>query len=573
MILNIIVLLFVLGMAVLWSTYGLFSAFIQLVLMIIAGAIAFAVWEPLTVGLLLNYLPDYAWSVGLIGPFFAVLLLLRVGVDKFVPGNMKLPKLADQILGAGVGAVCGVVAAGVTLIGVAFLPLPQSLLGYQPYEVKSNATIGVSEGDVTASLWVPADKWAAQMFSYLSRQGFATATPLAELYPDLFQHAGTHRIARFFDPNSSLVALPGNIEVTAAQTFTDELPGQLGEELITFLGSAPTRSGDQIVTVTTEWTHPRGEMTPDGILRVPPAQTQLVAEVSGQKGLQRYLPIGWTKLSDTSADRVFYFVANNQSMASNLASPADLVFVYAIPDNAEPKFFQARGVRFELPSDIASNDASALVAALGLPFQEGEAGEDEPRVVVSNPDAAARVSEEIVGGFANHKAVALEQTAGLARAISPNDATGLDVQDGVVVGGKDRTSKSARGGASARNIAVPGSLQPIRLTVTPTAASQSAVGNMVQGGTTDPEIWLEATNGRRFNGVAYSWLSDREQEVSIQTIDRTSDLPLNAYKQGDTLYVYFHVPPNFVLSKYHIGDQAYQEITYTVEDLPPARRR
>ena len=49
MILSVVVSLIVLLIAYWWASQGLFDAFIHFVCVVIAGALAFAFWEPVTV--------------------------------------------------------------------------------------------------------------------------------------------------------------------------------------------------------------------------------------------------------------------------------------------------------------------------------------------------------------------------------------------------------------------------------------------------------------------------------------------------------------------------------------------
>ncbi|MEM8783202.1 MAG: hypothetical protein AAGE65_10165 [Planctomycetota bacterium] len=571
MILNLLVIAFVVGMAVLWATYGLFSALIHLAMAVVAGAIAFAVWEPLTVKLLLPYIPHYAWAVGLVLPFAVVLLLLRVGVDKLVTGNMKFPGFVDQIVGGVVGAVSGVISAGVLVIGISFLPLPLGFLGFQPYEVKANGTIGPYEGtDHAGSLWVPADKVVAGLFNELSQRGFSSARPLAEVQPDVLTTAGAYRLGRFYDEHATLAAQPGTLEVAWTVTHDGELPeGMNGDVAQWVTQDAATRGGDRLVVVNTIWTNePAGNATfdTDNLLRVPPYQAQLVTENDGE--FERFLPVAWTKPSDLVAGREFWKVETNQSMASSLLAPAEIAFVYAVPSSADPAFIELRNVRMPLDTDAAPEGDHPLVAALGVPAGEAVVEEAGP---ITNPTGAEAIGEK-QGGFANHQPVGLQQTAALPAPVSPNEATGLDVQEGFVVGGKDRSPRGRPGGASARELGIPGSLRPIRITIEPL----SAAGQVLGGGSTEAQVWLEAANGNRFTAIAYAWQTDQEQEISVQAVESTTDLPLNSYKDGDTLYLYFQVPPNVPLAKYHVGDQTYFEINWTVDPdagRPRTRRR
>ena len=72
MFMNILVLLFVLGIAYAWMVRGVFNAMIHAMCVVFAGALAFALWEPLSM-LLINVSPntglvsalgDAAWGIG-----------------------------------------------------------------------------------------------------------------------------------------------------------------------------------------------------------------------------------------------------------------------------------------------------------------------------------------------------------------------------------------------------------------------------------------------------------------------------------------------------------------------------
>lgn len=86
MILSIVISLLVLLIAYWWANQGLFDAFIQLICVVIAGALAFALWEPITIGFLLSGggFDSYAWGVSLGFLFLGLLFLLRFVAD-FAP--------------------------------------------------------------------------------------------------------------------------------------------------------------------------------------------------------------------------------------------------------------------------------------------------------------------------------------------------------------------------------------------------------------------------------------------------------------------------------------------------------
>src|SRR4051812_4042984 len=112
----IISLIVTLGLTYIWLTRGFFSALIHLVCTIIAGAIAFAAWEPVSYWILdgsptggfMSFTSGVAFAVGLILPFAVSLVLLRVGVDKLLPANVVLDPKLDYVGGGVCGLAIGI---------------------------------------------------------------------------------------------------------------------------------------------------------------------------------------------------------------------------------------------------------------------------------------------------------------------------------------------------------------------------------------------------------------------------------------------------------------------------------
>ena len=78
-LLNILVIAFVGLIGYWWANQGLYSAFMHLMCVLVAGALGFATWEPFSNILLgVPALQPYAWGVGLMLPFAIYLLVFRV---------------------------------------------------------------------------------------------------------------------------------------------------------------------------------------------------------------------------------------------------------------------------------------------------------------------------------------------------------------------------------------------------------------------------------------------------------------------------------------------------------------
>ena len=132
MILSIVISLLVLLIAYWWANQGLFDAFIQLICVVIAGALAFALWEPITIGFLLSGggFDSYAWGVSLGFLFLGLLFLLRFVADFCTPTRPTVPAWANLSFGSLLGLLSGILTMGIVLIAVGHLSTTRELLGY-----------------------------------------------------------------------------------------------------------------------------------------------------------------------------------------------------------------------------------------------------------------------------------------------------------------------------------------------------------------------------------------------------------------------------------------------------------
>ncbi|MFN3167742.1 MAG: hypothetical protein ACE37H_11835 [Phycisphaeraceae bacterium] len=238
-VLQIIIVLFLLGMIALWATYGFFSAFIQLIVVIAAGVFALAVWEPMTF-FLLGRMPAYAHGVGLLAPFALALIVLRVAFDQLCRMNLHLPHLADQIGGGLCGLLAGILAFGMFLNGANFLPIERGAMGYEPYTMQGNDVEPNDKGRLMTFLRV--NEWSAGFFTFLSGGAMSpTGGPgLDEVRPGLAKRAELYRIP--VDTNQMKSAHPETVEVVgvyAIPATADAVKGMVERATLVFF-LAPT---------------------------------------------------------------------------------------------------------------------------------------------------------------------------------------------------------------------------------------------------------------------------------------------------------------------------------------------
>jgi hypothetical protein len=207
-VLNLFIVLCLLGCVSMWATYGFFSAFIQMIIVIAAGTIAFALWEPFSY-MLLGRMPAYAHGVGLLAPFVILLIVIRVVFDKFCKANVHMPRIVDQIGGGACGIVIGVLAFGICLNGVNFMPIEHDAMGWS-IEMKGQ---DISDSE-TGALWLDITGWSGAFYTMISKGSMhpIAGTPLALGRPELADRALAYRMTP--DPNQMRSAHPGSVQVT-----------------------------------------------------------------------------------------------------------------------------------------------------------------------------------------------------------------------------------------------------------------------------------------------------------------------------------------------------------------------
>ena len=241
MFLNILVIMFLALMTYYWSKQGVFSALLHLVMVIVAGAVALAVWEPLAQMLLgtFTYMQHYAWGVALIVPLLAVLLIQRVLGDKLIKGNVHTHGLISQVLGGLCGLGSAILTGGLFIIGLGFLGPPGSdLLWYQPYGVDVQGQ--VVESPEGTDLWVGIDEMAAGFYGRLSTAGFYSEHNLASHRPEVARQAAVFHLRNYFT-YASLIATPDSVgveEVVTHPTSEWQKLGSLPKPAIDAMGDA-----------------------------------------------------------------------------------------------------------------------------------------------------------------------------------------------------------------------------------------------------------------------------------------------------------------------------------------------
>ena len=214
MLFNALVLLLLVFVAYMWVLRGFFSALIHLVCTVIAGAVAFGVWEPLSYWILESaptsgvgsHLTGMAWGIGLIVPFGLTLAILRLVVDKMLPANVVISQQLNYVGGGLCGILAGVLTAGIVAPGLSFFRIPE----FSPSLRYAN------QGNLerAGALWVPVDKLTGRFYGMLSETSFRTSEPLARWHPFVHEEGGSLQLSAFEGKNRNTTR-PSDFDVVA----------------------------------------------------------------------------------------------------------------------------------------------------------------------------------------------------------------------------------------------------------------------------------------------------------------------------------------------------------------------
>jgi hypothetical protein len=348
---NIVVIGCIALIAYWWANQGLFSALLHLLAVIVAGAIALAIWEPIVVNYLLTSaagFSNYAWGVTLIGCFTILLLIIRVALDKLIPNNVNMPRAVDLGFGLPVGACAGVITAGIFLIGAGFLQGSNEVVGFRGWGRNSNGQIKMIN-----RLWVPAHTITSEFYSMLSVGSLGayggTSTPLKQYNPQLDRQMTLVRDG-FASGKAALAMPPDGVNVNRLI----HLPNGVGDM---FRGSH--------YAVELEFNNKAQDHARQ--LTLSRAQVRLIGYATGMSDPEVTFPRAW--LQEVSVNNYHLYDYENDPTAYiiSLGGQESLktMIIFPAPQGQQPRFIQIRNTRFALPgaetNDLQSDALARLI--------------------------------------------------------------------------------------------------------------------------------------------------------------------------------------------------------------------
>jgi hypothetical protein len=609
MYMNLLVIAIIGGLGYLWVTRGFFSALINLVCCLAAGALAFAFWEPLALLILekaprtgfVSFVWQSAWALGLALPFGVSFALLRAILDKALPGNIVLEPAADYVGGGVCGAAAGVVTAGMVVMSMGMLRLGTDLLGY---ERLGNGTGGslVREG----KLWVPVDDLVASLYGRASTGVFSTSEALAYYYPNV---ADVPAMMRSTEGSGKAmnVMLPAGAQVTRRYRVGSDgatLPQLLGadafsqtQQTVVDINGDQLPAGSTLQGFVVQFAPSAREK--NGQIVIGPAQVRLLTHrLEGGEVVEakEIFPVAAISLAAATPPRYgrWRFDAPNVFVSSvGGASESLFGFEFVVPNGFEPVGLYIKGVRydidvnstqfreqggtqFEAYPSVASRDADILQGGLvGSLLEWGEG--DEQLVRYGDPNA-----EEVV--LDNPQGVWTSNTLSNGFVIQEGTQGGLEIDDNnrIVGGTSTFTLTQLRARGLERNLRINQFVNTPTTAIVVVDVSVDSPNDLLdakaQGEGDSSPVQLVDIHGNRYDPVGYISIEREVVEVRYSPGDPLTtlgDLPVTTNSRPPPDYklvLVFRVSAPTQLTSFEVGRVVVQRFEEPIQvDLQPDR--
>jgi hypothetical protein len=351
MILSLIVIVFWGLLAFVWASRGFYSALLGMICTVLAGAIAFGLWEVVGTKILgaspqagtFAWLEGAAWALGLALPFIVSLALFRAVTDAVLRANVTVSTTVNYIGGGICGVVTSTIVMGILVLSVGQQRFGQDLFGFKPLTFQAGNV--VRDG----GLILPVDRITAGMYSHFSKTSLRTRESLAKWHPD-FELVGP-AMRMTFEGSNRTTARPEQVSLagrfTARATKLEDLLSDSqnpGRQNVQGLDGQPFPSDSRIEGFVLNVTS--GAAEKNGKVTVGNAQVRLVA--SNGRTSRSLFPIAMASQADATTPGFgrWRFDSNDTFIASvGGGSQAVMSFEFVVPNGFEPLALYFKGSR------------------------------------------------------------------------------------------------------------------------------------------------------------------------------------------------------------------------------------
>ncbi|MCC6323060.1 MAG: hypothetical protein IT438_16680 [Phycisphaerales bacterium] len=579
MILSLITIGVVLAIAYIWGSRGFFSALIHMLCVIVAGAIAFAAWEPVASMIIRSgakggsqWMIDVGYGVGLALPFALALAVLRLATNGLIGKNIDLDGATNMIGGALCGVISGVLTVGIGLISVSALRVEQAFLGWKPIVTGDNGSL--KYGD---QLWLPAERWTGRFYEMMSNSTFRVEDNLAKWRPNVADEGSLLRIN--FDDGKSKNVIPADaFEVLGHYTLDPKDAKDVLNDTIeptrkraySFIDGTPAQPGQVTLEGYCVKFKPAGNEK-SGRVIVGNSQVSLVVEHDGRS--QRIQPIA--VISEAENQNSLYsrwiFEGQKSFIATfNGRNDAPMSFEFPVPKGARPLALYVKGQRTRLDDgkvgliatydSIAARDAAILNKSI-VPAAALAVIKSTPTTVLSNPakwpgEPPMRVSDAIPFGIVMQK----------------DDVGSLTLEEnGRLQSGEDKflntrlaAARNADPKLQVRRFSVPEDVALIQVTVDGKNSEfgflSTAAGNIDRS----KAPVLVDESGQQYFCYGYVYRTPTETWIRYtpeKPMNAVSDAPTITRSQpNDQMVLLYRVGRNVKIKYFAVGEEAVAEI-------------
>lgn len=573
MILAGVTALIILAVGYVWVLRGFFSSLINMLCVILAGAIAFAFFETLGEIIAEQGYGSIAYGLALAGIFAVCTAIFRVLIDGILRANVKCAPVVDYIGGGLCGAVSGLIIAGITVMSLGMCRVGDEFLGFRSVNTTAKGVV------IESSLLVPADKFVSLLYRNASTGVFSTSQPLARWYPEL-EHIPSAMRASYSSGGArvtysskdfkiqGMYKIPGNATDLLSDTFfpTDkQLAATIDDQAISgpsslvgvnvlFLASAKDAASGQVI--------------------VGNGQIRLVAQ-NGETW-KSFFPVAVVAKAEVGglAYGRFRFDAPKTFIASlGGDTEVPMAFEFLLPAGYEPRGIFVKGARASLPDtatdipSVAQRDQMILAGAL-LSGQAAAKPLDESQAIQVRGSGDAN---QPIGGFRPNR---------LTRVLQDGTTTnGL-----TVIGGEGRNAGKVAGGSTILAIKnIPSSPSPelrvdgfeennqVRIVMLDVSVDQEvslvspAVQTAMVENAANTQPFIVDSNGVRYAAVGFMYEDGENYQIRFEPaspLTKLDDAPiLSRSNTRQKLILIFRPSRGVTITGFGVGDKLVAKYT------------
>jgi len=590
MIMSLVAIAIVALITYLWVLQGFFSALLHLLCVIIAGAIAFAFWEPMAYAILenvdgnkgfLSFLPGMAWGVSLVVPFAVSLAILRLITDKLVRAKAQLDRLPDFLGGGVCGFISGTITAGITVMAISSLWMDTDWW-YQRLSWNDNGRL-----QRTTKLIYPVDDITASIYKGLSTTTFSTETPLAKLYPNLADVPSMIRHT-LFDGNGRPTISPGQFRVlggfivdadenfqsafSSPQEIRSAISGEPNpyKPVTDIEGNPLDVPGSTIVGYALAFTSGARERGSSQVV-LGAAQLRLVAENDAGEVVEvfpfSFMTRAEQRRDDPEARYLRFDFLQGDFPATYQEAEPKMAFEFLIPQGYKPAWLYVKNTRVDVHPGVINYD-TITSAQRATRVRDRSLIEMTQRQFDDSEAVTVNVGQNIRAA-----GIEIKNSLPLGLIIRDGDNRGLKVNEGKkIVEGEQNWPPAAldnRALDKALRISefqVPGISTLVQITVTPTGRIADPAVNLTElplsAAPTDEPIYLIDDAGYAYACIGYAY-KDRQQ-VKIRytrssVLSGLRDLPSvpSRSRRDQEIVLLFEIQKGRSIAALAVGDKIY----------------